>query len=201
MKHGKVEIIDKQLGYDGFFRIEKYRLRHTLFNGGMSETIRRELFQRGHAVALLPYDPVTDELVLIEQFRIGAIDDPAGPWLTEMVAGIIDKDETPEAVARREAKEEAGCEILALEPIMNYYVSPGGASETIALFCGRVDSRQVTEGIYGLDEEHEDIRVIKLPFDQAVAWLDEGRINSAAPIIALQWLMMNRPALRQRWTG
>jgi len=195
--YGKVEIVKKWASHEGFFRLDKYRLRHALFNGGMSREMSRELFERGHAVVMMPYDPVRDELVLIEQFRIGAIHDPQGPWLTEMIAGMIGEGETAQDVARREAIEEAGCEVSQLLPISRYYVSPGGTTETIELFCGLIDTEQVEEGIYGLDEENEDIRVLKVSFDQAVQWLNEGRINSAAPIIALQWLMMNRERLRR----
>ncbi|MDH5300545.1 MAG: ADP-ribose diphosphatase [Gammaproteobacteria bacterium] len=193
-----VDILRQQVGYDGFFKLSKFRLRHSLFNGSMSREMSRELFERGHAVAMLPYDPQRDELVLLEQFRIGALHDPNGPWLTEIVAGMIKDDERAEDVARREALEEAGCEINSLVHILNYYVSPGGTSETIALYCGLIDSSLVKEGIYGLDEENEDIRVFKVSYDQAIHWLRSGKINSAAPIIALQWLMMNREQLRQQ---
>ncbi len=200
MKNGKVEIVSKELGYAGFFKLEKYRLRHQLFNGGMSDEMSCELFERGHAVAVLPYDPVRDELILLEQFRIGALADENGPWLTEMVAGIIEPGEALEDVARREAVEEAGCKIKQLISIANYYVSPGGTSETIQLYCGQVDASHVEEGICGLDDENEDIRVFKVSFSQAVDWLKNGRINSAAPIIAIQWLMMNRDTLRASWS-
>ncbi len=196
MDYGKVEIVKKWASHEGFFRLDKYRLRHALFRGGMSREMSRELFERGHAVVMMPYDPVRDELVLIEQFRIGAIHDPEGPWLTEMIAGMIGEGESSEDVARREAIEEAGCEVSELLPISRYYVSPGGTTETIELFCGLIDAEQVEEGLYGLDEENEDIRVIKVSFNQAVQWLNDGRINSAAPIIALQWLIMNRERLR-----
>jgi len=195
----KVEIAAKSIVYQGFFRLEKYRLRHSLFEGGMSDSMSRELFERGHAVAVLPYDPIRDEVVLLEQFRIGAINDPDGAWLTEIVAGMIGKDETAEEVAKREAVEEAGCDITELAHICNYYVSPGGTSETISLYCGKVDSNKVVEGIYGLDEEHEDIRVFKSSYQQLVTCFESGKINSAAPIIAIQWLMMNRDSIRKVW--
>ena len=197
MQRGKVEIIKKWATHEGFFRLDKYRLRHELFRGGMSREMSRELFERGHAVAMLPYDPKRDELVLLEQFRIGAIHDPDGPWLTEIVAGMIGAGESAAEVARREAMEEAGCQVAELIPVSRYYVSPGGTSETIELYCGIVDASQVQEGIYGLEEENEDIRVFKASFDEAVTWLESGRINSAAPIIALQWLILNRERLRR----
>lgn len=193
-----VEILEQRVTHQDFFRMEKFRLRHRLFSGEMSAPISRELFERGHAAALLLYDPQRDEVVLLEQFRIGALHAPGGPWLVEIVAGVIDSDETPEEVARREALEEAGCQVEEMELICEYLVSPGGTSERISLYCGRVDSSNVG-GIHGLAEESEDIRVSAVPFTQAWQWLEEGAINSASPIIALQWLRMNREQLRQRW--
>jgi len=199
MNH-RFEILDKSICYSGFFRLEKYRLRHELFNGGWSAEITRECLERGHAVAILPYDPLTDQVILLEQFRIGALDFPGGPWLTEIVAGIIDHaDETAEQVAHREGAEEAGCEFLELIPICHYLVSPGGASESITLFCGRVDTQTVTSGVRGLAAEHEDIRVSITSRAAALDLLQAGRINSAAPIIALQWLALNHARLRERW--
>ncbi len=193
-----VEIIERQVTHQGFFRMEKYCLRHRLFSGEMSTPISRELFERGHAAALLLYDPQRDEVVLLEQFRIGALEAPGGPWLVEIVAGVIERDETPQQVARREAQEEAGCQVQELEFICEYLVSPGGTSERISLYCGRVDSSGAG-GIHGLVEESEDIRVSTVPFTQAWHWLEEGVINSASPIIAMQWLHMNRERLRREW--
>ncbi len=160
--------------------------------------LTREIFERGHAVAVLPYDPVRDEVVLIEQFRVGAIDFPADPWLVEIVAGIIDEGESAEEVAHREMAEEAGCVIEALEHVCDYLVSPGGATESTALFCGKVDAAGVG-GIYGLADEGEDIKVSAVSYDEVVAMLGSGRIKSASPIIALQWLMLHRERLRQQW--
>ncbi|WP_411293351.1 ADP-ribose diphosphatase [Thiohalomonas denitrificans] len=193
-----VEIIEREVEFEGFFRLERYRLRHRLFDGSMSPVIERELFERGHAAALLPYDPVRDTVVLLEQFRIGALEMPGGPWLLEAVAGIIEPGESAEDVVRRESQEEAGCTVTDLEPICRYLVSPGGTSETLTLFCGRVDSRDLG-GIHGLESENEDIRVSVVPLDQALAWLEEGVINSAGPIIALQWLRLNRQRLQRLW--
>lgn len=180
--------------------MEKYRLRHELFGGGWSAEITRECLERGHAVAVLPYDPVSDQVILLEQFRVGAMDFPGGPWLPEIVAGIIDHvGESAEEVAHREGAEEAGCEFLELLPICHYLVSPGGTSESITLFCGRVDASTVTSGIRGLAAEHEDIRVWVASRIEALDLLQTGRINSAAPIIALQWLALNHQQLRERW--
>jgi len=194
------EILDQSSGYRGFFRLEKYRLRHELFAGGWSPEMTRECLERGHAVAVLLYDPERDQLVLLEQFRVGALEFPGGPWLLEIVAGIMDKPtETSEEVARRETAEEAGCELLDLIPICHYLVSPGGTSESITLFCGRVDTSNLAPGIRGLASEHEDIRLHLVSRAEALELLHTGRINSAAPIIALQWLELNRPKLLERW--
>ncbi|MBL8250824.1 MAG: NUDIX domain-containing protein [Candidatus Competibacter sp.] len=201
MNH-QFEVLDKSICYSGFFRMEKYRLRHELFAGGWSGEIGRECLERGHAVAVLLYDPDTDQVVLLEQFRIGALEFPGGPWLWEIVAGIMDDPaETAEQVARRETAEEAGCEILDLAPICRYLVSPGGTSESIALFCGRIDAKTVMSGVSGIATEHEDIYVRVVSRAEALDLLRAGRINSAAPIIALQWLELNQPQLAARWAS
>jgi ADP-ribose pyrophosphatase len=193
------EITSKETGYAGFFRLEKYRLRHTLFAGGWSGEIERELFGRGKCVAVLLYDPERDMVVLIEQFRIGAIGNPGRAWLLEIVAGAIEEGETAEDVAYREAEEEAGCAIEDLIRVMQFYTSPGGYSEMITLFCGKVDSREVG-GIHGLDHEDEDILVRAVPFTDAYRMIESGEIESAIPILALQWLALNRDQLRQSWS-
>jgi ADP-ribose pyrophosphatase len=198
MPDPQVDILDKTLCYDGFFRMERYRLRHHLFRGGWSRPLVRELFERGHAAAVLPYDPILDRIVLVEQFRIGALEAPGGPWLLEIVAGIIEPGEAPEAVVRREALEEANCTIQELLHICDYCVSPGGTSERITLFCGKVDASHAG-GIYGAPEEDEDIRVLVLSYQEALALLQAGKINSAAPIIALQWLQLSREWVRTQW--
>lgn len=198
MQNLQFEILETSTGYAGFFHLLRYRLRHRLFNGEWSPVLTRELFERGHAAAVLPYDPVLDRVVLTEQFRIGALQAAGGPWLLEIVAGIIEEGETPEAVVRRESIEEINCPIGELVSICNYHVSPGGTSERIHLFCGRVDASQAG-GIHGVAEEGEDIRVVAMPADDAIARMQAGEIVSAAPIIALQWLMMNRASLRASW--
>jgi len=193
-----VELLDKSERYSGFFRINCYRLRHRLFAGGWSGAIEREVFERGHAVGVLPYDPVADSVVLIEQFRIGALVAGMSPWLIEVVAGIAEEGEAPEEVARRETQEEAGLEIQALMPMCRYLVSPGGSSESVRLYCGRVDSRGAG-GIHGLAEEHEDIRVDRLPYGDAMRLLEEGRVTNSVSLIALQWLALHRDRVRAAW--
>ena len=138
MKQRDVDVLEEDLVYDGFFQIKTFRLRHTLFAGGWSETIRRELFLRDPAVGVLLYDPWRDELVLVEQFRIGLLPSGQEPWIVELVAGIVEPGESVRAVATREALEETGCPVDRLEPIADYFTSPGGSCERFHLFCGRV---------------------------------------------------------------
>lgn len=194
------EILDREIVYPGYFRMEKYRLKHTLYAGGWSEEISRELFVRGNCVAVLLYDPAVDKLVLIEQFRAGAILNPDRAWLVEIVAGAIESGETALEVAYRESMEEAGCTIEQMKVINEFYTTPGGSSERITLFCGKIDSSQVG-GIYGLDHEHEDILVRAVSFDEAYQMLLNGEIESAIPIIAIQWLALNKQQLQAEWAS
>lgn len=194
-----VETEKHEPAFKGHFRVDRWRLRHKLFAGGWGKTITREVLERGSAVAVLPYDPARDEVVLIEQFRIGALahKDPE-PWLLEIVAGVIEPGETPEDVARRETVEECGATVLALEPMHHYYPSPGGCSEFLWMYCGRIDAKGVG-GIHGLEEEGEDIRVDVLSFDAAMEALARGRVRSSPGVVGLQWLALNRQRLRTLW--
>lgn len=192
-------VLSKQIVYDGFFRLEKYRLKHALFAGGWSAELSRELFVRGDCVGVLLYDPDTDQVVLIEQFRVGALRHAERAWLVEIVAGAVEAGETAAEVAYREAEEEAGCHIEELLEISRFYTTPGGSSERLTLFCGKVDSRQAG-GVHGLAEEHEDILVRTVDFAQAYQMLASGEIESAIPIIALQWLALNKTMLQARWS-
>ncbi|HEX5792137.1 MAG TPA: ADP-ribose diphosphatase [Rheinheimera sp.] len=192
-----LEILDKSTVFQGFFRLEHYTLRHKLFKGGWSEPIQREVFERGHAVVVLPYNAQTDELVLIEQFRVGASDSDS-PWLLEAIAGMIEPGESAQQVACREAQEEAGLTIHELWPMLSYLSSPGGTTERIQLFLGRL-TQPVLPGIFGLADEQEDIKVHVLPRTAAMQLLDEQKIDNAASVIALQWLALNLDKVKQRW--
>lgn len=192
------EIINREVVYQGVFRMVRYKMRFRLFKGGWSDIITRELMERKSAVAILPYDPTLDKVVLIEQFRVGAFANPKSPWLVEIVAGIIDNNEQPEAVAIREAKEEANCEILDLFPICEYFVSPGGTNEYLYIFCGRIDALHAG-GIHGLHEENEDIHTFTMSSDEAFLLLQEGKLRTSPAIVSLQWLRLNREWLRQLW--
>lgn len=199
-----VEVLDIQPGYAGYFRLDRYRLRHRLYAGGWSSTMERELFDRGHAVAAVLYDPDKDVLLLIEQFRAGAyvalrephLQGAFSPWLIEIVAGIIDHEETPDAVICREAVEEAGCPIRDLRPIGVILTTPGGSSETVGLYYGLV-SAPATDGLHGLDHEHEDIRVITASPDEVWRWMDEGRIVNGPALVGLQWFRIREKELRR----
>ena len=193
-----VEIIARETLYSGFFSMELYRFRHRLFNGEMSGEIKREIFERGHAAVLLPFDPVRDEVVLVEQIRIAAYDVSASPWLLEMVAGMIEEGESVEDVARREALEEAGLVVGRTKPVLSYLASPGGTSERLSIMVGEVDAT-TAEGIHGLADENEDIRVHVVSREQAYQWVEEGKIDNAASVIALQWLQLHYQTLRNEW--
>ena len=201
MPPSQVELIEREAVFQGYFRIDRYRLRHEQFAGGLGTAVVREVFERGQVAAVLPVDPQAGRVVLIEQFRPGAWANGWHPWLLECVAGIIENGESAEDVARREAKEEAGCAILDLVPIAAPFLSsPGACTETVSLYCARVDSTGLG-GIHGLDAEGEDIRVGTWSLDDALALLDAGRIVNAKTIIALQWLALNREWLMARWSA
>jgi len=193
-----VEIVERANCFKGFYKLDKVHLRHELFAGGMSREISRELFVRHDAVCVLPYDPVRDEVVLIEQFRVGALGKVDNPWLIEMVAGLIDREEELEDVAHREAQEEAGLAIGALWPITRYFPSPGGSDEYVHLYLGRCTS-EGAGGLHGLEEEAEDIRVRVWSFDDAMQAVRDGQICNAATIISLQWLALNKDEVRGMW--
>ncbi|MCW8835724.1 MAG: NUDIX domain-containing protein [Rhodospirillales bacterium] len=198
MDANDVEITETKRGYDGFFGLDRYVLRHRLYEGGWSKPMSREVLERGHAVAVVLFDPDLDSFVLIEQFRIGAYAAGWNPWLIEIVAGIIDKGESPEAVALRESLEETGCE--ALDPVFlcRFLASSGCTSETVEVFAARVDASNAG-GIHGLDHEDEDIRVLVVPSDEVWEWLDSNKINNSAAIIGLEKFRARQQELITFW--
>lgn len=195
------EILERDVVYRGFFRIERFRLRHRLYRGGWTTPMEREVFERDLAVGVLLYDPAADAVVLVEQFRLPPLLAGFPAWQTEIVAGIVDAGDGAEAdVARREAHEEAGIEIVGdLVPIHRIMPSPGGSSEIIAIYCGRVDSRNAG-GFHGLADEHEDIKVLVQGYADAMARVRAGTIVNGPTVLALYWLAANRARLRRRWT-
>ena len=195
----RVVLKEKTTPYNGFFQVDRYKLKYQKHEGGWSSVVIRESFERGPTVAVLPYDPKRDEVVLVEQFRIGAYAAGVDPWLSETIAGIIDPGELAEEVAHREAEEEANCELSELVKIGKFIMSPGGSSETTTMFCGRVDSSKVG-GIYGLAHEGEDILANVMSLDEALQNLVAGKIVSAYAVIPLLWLQLNKASLQAQWT-
>ncbi len=203
LNRGDVELLDQQTVFQGYFRMDRYQVRHRKYDGQWSRPVTREVLERGHAAAVLPYDPVLDRVVLVEQFRAGVyahgqIEPDARPWQIEIIAGIIDAGETAESVARREALEKANCELAGdLLPVMDYYISPGAVSEFMEIYCGRCNSKNLG-GTHGLDQENEDIRVLAMPFQRAIKLLNTGKIQNSAAVIALQWLQLNHAKVRKQ---
>jgi ADP-ribose pyrophosphatase len=195
-----IEVLSRAVPHAGFLRVEQYRLRHRLFAGGWTPPLLREVCVRGTVAGVLPYDPARDQLVLVEQFRMGPFAAGAAPWMIEIVAGFIEDGETPEQVAARECIEECGCTVSALLPITCYFPSPGGLAERVHLFCGRVDSRQAL-ATAGLVDDSEDIRVQVVPWRAARSQIARGGYANAATLIALQWLALNRRRVRRAWLG
>lgn len=199
-----VSQISKERVYDGFFQMDKYTLKHKLFSGEQGQEFTREIFERGNAVVVMAYDIKQDNLILVEQFRPGALRGDDSPWLLEFIAGMFDDNESPEEVAIREAKEEANITLTIdnLTPIMEYLSSPGGMSERIYLYLASFDSTQVNNGaVYGLAEEQEDILLHLVSRTQALELLAQGKITNAATIIGLQWLAINYQSLRSNISG
>lgn len=194
-----VQVLSRTTPYRGYMRIDIYKLRHQVFDRGWSDEISREVLERGHAVAVLPYDPARDEVVLLEQFRVGAYTAPEmSPWQIECVAGMIEPHQTSEHAAERETQEETGAVILELEPVHAYLSSPGCTSETITMYCGRIDADGIG-GVFGLAHEGEYMRVFSVSSEEAFRLLDTGRVENGMTIIALQWLRHHRARLREKW--
>ncbi len=200
MSEEALQILDRDVAYQGFFRIDRYRLRHRLFAGGWSAELTREVFERGRTVGVLLYDPARDAVVLVEQFRLPALLAGFSAWQLEIVAGLVDHDGESELdVARREAQEEANL-VLAreIEPVHRFLTSPGGTTETVTLFCARVDA-STAGGIHGLADEHEDIKVVVKSVREVMQLLRAGKIENVFTLAALYWLAANRPRLRRAW--
>jgi ADP-ribose pyrophosphatase len=192
------ELVRHEVAFQGYLKVVRYFFRHTLHDGGMSDIVCREVLERGHAGAVLLYDPRRDEVVLIRQFRAGAYAAGRHPWVWEAVAGIIETDETAEGMIRREVVEEAGLTVGDLLPIQNVLLTPGACSETCQIFLGRIDSSKAG-GVFGLASEAEDILVKAMPFADACALLERNEIDNAIGVIALQWLALHRDEVRERW--
>ena len=181
--------------YQGFFKMTRSVVEHRLYNGGWSQPLTRELFKRGDAVGVLLYDPINNLVGLVEQFRLGAIEDSRGPWQFEVIAGMMDRDEDPKQVAAREVMEEAGVELKELVPICDYLASVGGSDERMYMYCGLLELTG-KGGVFGLEGEGEDILFHVWPYDEVMQAFSQGLFNSAAATISLLWLQLNHGELR-----
>lgn len=196
----RIEVVKSLEVFRGFLCLNRYLLRHSLFAGGMSRELMRERVEDLRAVAVLLYDPVLDCVVLVEQFRIGALEEGERAWLLEIAGGVWDPSKSSEQIAKNEAVEESGCQVEALWPIGDYWVSPGTSVERVRLYCGRINAAQAG-GIHGLEHEGEDIRAVVMEFPDAIQALEDGRIQAATAVIALQWLALHREEVCAEWTG
>lgn len=193
-----VELIRSEVAFQGYFKVVRYFFRHGLHEGGQSGVISREVFERGQAGAVLPYDPKRDEVVLIRQFRAGSYVAGHHPWTWEAVAGIIEEGESADVMVRREAVEEAGLTITDMVPVRRMMLTPGACSEACQIFLGRTDLSNAG-GIFGLKSEGENILVRVLPFREAYAMVERDEVDNAVSIVALQWLALHHDEVRKRW--
>jgi ADP-ribose diphosphatase len=197
--HRDLELLEARVAFEGFLRLDVFRFRHRLFSGEWSAVREYDVVRRGEAVAVVLYDPARDRVVLIEQFRLPALLAGASPWQIEAVAGLVDGEEAPSAVAVRETREETGLALQGEPVAIERYLSSAGASdECVHLFCGRVDAGGAG-GVHGLADEHEDIRVVVKTMAEIEALLEEGAIASGHTLIALYWLLRHRDRLRREW--
>lgn len=187
----KVNIIDKRLIFDDFFKIEEVHLHFRRFDGQWSDPVRRLIFERGDAVAALIVNADTQKVLLINQFRYPTLEKGPG-WLHEVVAGMIDAHEQPEEAMKREIHEEIGYQVSHLTPIATFYVSPGGSSERIYLYYAEVRNADRTSAGGGLVSEHEDIELLEFSFDEIWDVLKRGEIRDAKTLIAIQWLQQHQ---------
>ena len=198
-------MLSEQRVWDGRFPLDVVRFRHRRFDGAMSGVKTWEVWRRGRAAAVLPYDPVADAVVLIEQFRLPALMARIDPVLVELPAGLCDDGESAETTARRETAEEMGLQVGALRHIASVLLTPGGADEVCAIYAGQVrvpsaDADGIA-GHAGVADEHEDIRARVWPADRAIEAALAGRMTNSVTMIGLLWLAMERPALRKEWAA
>ncbi len=202
--HPDVAVDAETREWSGRFPLDIIRFRHRRFDGAMSGIRTWELWRRGRAAAVVPYDPIQDVVVLIEQFRLPALAAGLDPVLVELPAGLCDGDERPEATARREMQEEMGLTVGTLVHIGRFLLTPGGSDELCELYVGRVAAPPAdAEGIaghWGMAAEHEDIRVRVWPAGQAIEAALDGQMPNSVTMIGLLWLAARRERLRQEWT-
>lgn len=194
------EIVERKTAYRGFFSLDVLKLRHRLFSGGWSEIITRELFRMRQAVTVLPFDPSTQRVVLVEQFRTGMLESGARPWILEAPAGLAEPGEALEEVARRECHEETGLTLGRLVRACDYAASPGACSEQVRVFIGELTELPRT-GVSGQAGEGEDIRSHVVDLDEAIRMVGDGRIIGISAIVAILWLGANHEQLALGWAA
>jgi ADP-ribose pyrophosphatase len=203
--HRDVQLAASERVWNGRFPLDVIRFRHRRFDGGMTGVKIWELWRRGRAAAVLPFDPVQDAVVLIEQFRLPALAAGLEPVMTEVPAGLCDPDETAEATILREAQEEMGLVPDRLERVGAFLLTAGGSDELCSLFVGRVQAPVAgpdgEAGQGGMAAENEDIRLRVWPSSEAINAALSGRIANSVAAIALLWLNARREWLRSEWMG
>jgi len=199
-QHPDLRVAGHEIGFKRHLRVDVYRFQQRLYSGEWSTERTYDVIRRGAAVAVILYDPDREAVVLVEQFRLPPLLAGFSPWIVEVVAGLVDhENETHEEVGRRETGEEAGLELIGnLLPIQRYIPMPGNSDESITLFCGRVDSTKA-DGVHGLADEHEDIRVVVKPLAELEAMLDAGQIETGHTMVCLYWLLRHRDEVRRLW--
>jgi ADP-ribose pyrophosphatase len=203
--HPDVVIESEQRVWSGRFPLDVVKFRQRRFDGAMSGTRTWEIWRRGHAAALLPYDPVTDAVVLIEQFRFPAMAAGLDATLVELPAGLCEDDEDPAETIRREMREEMNLEADRVERVGGFLLTPGGSDEFCHLYVGRVVAPPADgEGIAGLGgeiSENEDIRVRVWNAEDLIQAAFAGCFTNSITVIALFWLASKRDWLRQKWVA
>ena len=190
-----VTIESREFLFRGFIQVEKVSFRHRLFNQpDYSAVIQRELIHRPEAAGVLLYNDQQQRFALIEQFRVGALNDAESAWQLEVIAGVLDGDEAPEDCIRRESLEESGCEVQQLQHLFSFYPSAGACSEFFHLYAAEVELPKMG-GIFGMPDEGENIQLHLFDYSELGILLKNGRLRNAPVIMALQWLAQH---LQQR---
>ena len=193
----KVEVINRRRLLDDFFKVDEVRLRFERYDGSMSEEVRRLNFERGDSVAALLVDAKARTVYLVEQFMYPTLA-KAGGWLDTVAAGMIEEGETPEEAVRREILEETGFAAERIEPIATFFVSPGGSSERIFMFCARISAGARVAAGGGVASEHEDIKIVAFGLDDFLARIAAGGFADAKTIVAGYWLKDNLTRIAPR---
>ncbi|UOA27201.1 NUDIX domain-containing protein [Pseudosulfitobacter sp. DSM 107133] len=197
-RSGTVEILDRTRVYANFYALDEITLRHERFSGKMSETLLRAVFVASDAAIVLPYDPVRDRVMLVEQIRMGPLGrGDRSLWQLEPIAGGIDAGETPEQAAYRETLEEADLTLSQLLPVAETYASPGNATEFHYIYVGIADLPDTAAGLSGIVEEGEDIRTHILSFDTLMQMVEDMQAANAPLVLAALWLARQRDCLRK----